>query len=172
MLHQSALTTAVEKQDWRRIGGSLAALCVLAGAPSASFVIESLGLYDLTIPLALLLLSGLGLLAGRLLWPDQGYSGIARTLLGAGFFAAVTAIAAFTTTYAIQIAQSLCGPDGNGQPTSATVAMFGSYLLIGLWGFQHPRRLVWAWPLAVATAFALALGVTAALPSGHGYCET
>jgi hypothetical protein len=157
----------------RRLTGSAAALGFLVGAPSAPFLVENAGHYWASGTAATLAVVALGLLAGRLLWPDEGLTRVAAILAAAGICSFVAAVAGLFAVYAVTISSGLCGKDGSSNtPTSAGLAALAAYVLIGLWGFQRPRRLVWAWPVAVGVAAGLALGITAALPSMHGYCET
>jgi hypothetical protein len=155
----------------QRIVGSAAALGVLLGGPFTPFIAGFGRLWWLAAIIAAAVVLVLGLVAGRLLWATA-WGQTTVTLLGSGFFATTAAVASFIASYAIAIDHSLCGKDGAGTPTAASVALVATYCVIGLWGFQHPRRLPWAWPLAIVVAFALSLAITAALPSGHGYCET
>jgi hypothetical protein len=161
----------IEHLTRQRLVGSAAALAVLFGTPMASYLVALGSWWWLGAICGAVGLLLLGLLAGRLLWA-RGPAATAPALLGAGVLAVVAAIASFLTSYAIAIDHSLCGEDGWSSPTEAGVALVVAYGVIGVWGFQKPRRLVWAWPVAVMVAFAISLAITAALPSGHGYCET
>jgi hypothetical protein len=126
--------------------------------------------YGLLALPAFVALIALGVLAGQLLWGRRLQDAL-RPFTVAAATAAATLALTFFAFYAIMISAGLCGYAGSSFEVLRWIILGGTYLAIGLWGFQRPQRLVWAWSLAVVAGFALLLGVTDALPSAHGYCE-
>ena len=151
-----------------RIGGSVAALVVLYGVPAVVAFAEYAGLYDVLVAIAV---TGAAWLAVRLLWPQPAANGLAY-VGGAGLIAAAVAVIGFLVEYAAIISAGLCGSDGTSTPIAGSIVALVLYGLIGVWGFQRPRRLLWAWSLAIAVGLLVDFAVTAAIPSAHGYCET
>jgi hypothetical protein len=154
--------------DKRRIGGSAAALVVLYGIPAVFFLVEYAWPYDAGVAIAVV---AAGWVASRSLWPQVGAAGFAY-IGGAALIAAAVAVIGFLATYAAVISAGLCGSDGTSTPVAGSIALVPVYGVVGLWGFQHPRRVLWAWPLAIALGLLVDLAVTAAIPSAHGFCET
>jgi hypothetical protein len=153
----------------RRVGGSGAALVVLYGVPAVVFFVADAGPYALAAAIAVVAAAWL---AARLLWPERlGAVGLAY-VGGAGLVAAGVAVVGFIAVYAAIISAGLCGSDGTSTPVAGGIALVIVYGIVGLWAFQRPQRLLWAWAVAIALAFAVDFVVTAAIPSAHGYCET
>jgi hypothetical protein len=112
----------------------------------------------------------LGVFAAHLLWDDRSADALGMLLVAAAVAAAVLVLS-FFAYYAITVSSSLCGYAGTAFEVVRWIVLASVYSTIGVWGFQRPRRLIWAWPLAIVAALGLLLAVTAAVPSAHGYCE-
>jgi hypothetical protein len=92
--------------------------------------------------------------------------------IAAGFaFAWCVTVAATLVVYAITIDTSLCGKHVRHAWVAWGIAG-AVYVAIGLWGFRGVRRPLWAWPLAVAVAWAVGVALAALLPGSPGVCET
>jgi hypothetical protein len=152
-----------------RVGGSVAALVVLYGTPTIVYLVAATSPY--AVLLATLLVTAAWLVR-RLLWPQQSsIAGVAH-VGAAALIAAATAVIGFLAEYAAILSAGLCGSDGTSTPIAGSIVATAVYGVIGVWGFQQPRRVLWAWAFAIAIAVVVDFAVTAAIPSAHGYCET
>ena len=164
-----------EAITFRRLAGSLLALGVLAGTPVAVYAVPSLGHVVLGGGLAFVTLFAAALLAGRLLWPGQRWTETAAFVLSAALLAAVAFYPVAIVAYFVTISASLCDQGSSGftsLPLAGDVALVVGYLAVGVWGFQRPTRVLWAWPLAMVCGYALALAAAAVVIGGSGFCET
>lgn len=106
----------------------------------------------------------------RRLWPEWPPSlGFGLLAFGA-LLTFLASWAAFLYTYVIAISAGLCG-DGRKEHVLATVFV-APYLVVGSWALRERDRVLWAWPLAVFAAAAVAVLVAYVSPSAHGFCET
>jgi hypothetical protein len=151
----------------QRIAGSAAALGVLVLTPlSTGLVFSGWPYRGPAVVVGIAAAVALGIVVARLLW-DMGPLEALGTLLGSGALTAVATVLSFFAVLAISFSAQLC----NGAWGQSWLVLAVVYLAVGLWAFQRPGRVLWAWPLAVLFGTGLMLGVTAVLPGPPGYCQ-
>lgn len=119
-----------------------------------------------------LLVAAAAVAAGALtLWPQLERTQALVIVAGATVLAGLAGLVGFTVAYNLVTSHDLCGEDGNSFGDALTFPAALSYLAAGAAAFTSPRRVLWAWPLAVLLGFAVLVG-WAALFLGGGSCET
>jgi hypothetical protein len=152
----------------RRGAGTLAAECVVVGLPATPFIVAAVGFG--IVPVVLCALVALALLTVRLLWSPPLLHGLITVASAAGL-AAVGIFVGFWAAYVVALSGGLCAAGGSSSFAGwAGYSGASVYAVIGAWGFQQPRRVLWAWPVAALAGSATTLLVASLLP--HGYCET
>ena len=107
--------------------------------------------------------------AGRI-WTDVDAVRARGALLGGTVLSVLAFLVGFFGNYWFSIDHELCG--GGASPWIAIVIAVVAYLVAGSVLLRVASRLLWLWPLLVVAAWAFAIAARAALPGGHGFCET
>lgn len=150
-------------------------LVVLGGAFIAAPLVFGLGAGRGNaggIGIAVAALTAFGWSAWRLsgeLWPHLGRRR-SLAVLGLGFVLALAVLVpGFFYSYIVTITAGLCGDEGRAWLAILPAA---AYAIVLSWGLRSPRRLPWAWPLAVLSAVAANVLMAYIDPGAHGFCET
>lgn len=104
------------------------------------------------------------------IWPDEGLARTRAAMIGGTVLSLVAFVVGLFANYWFSIDRDLCGEGAAGW-ISLVVAL-GVYISAGAIVLRTASRLLWAWPILVLVGWAVSAGVRAALPGGHGFCET
>ncbi len=104
------------------------------------------------------------------IWPEVGTARARAPVLGGTVLTIVAFVVGFFANWWISVNHSLCGSSGWGWV--ATLAGLLVYVVAGGVLLRAASRLLWLWPLLVLVAWFVAVAIRAALPGGHGFCET
>jgi hypothetical protein len=158
--------------DRTRVFGSAAALVVVLAPLAALVAAAELGHVAVAALVGVAAVLAAAYAATRLLWPGVSFPARASYLVSAAAIAAFALVVGWLFSYVAITSAGLCGSDGASTPAAGWIVAAVVYALGGVWGFQRPRRLLWAWAAAVLLGLVLGFVVDAAIPSAHGYCET
>jgi len=151
--------------SWLRWAGRIVATIALLLVGPAVLVLVSSG----AAPLALVVLAVV--LGSWLLWPELDRTHAVAVVVGAMALAGLAGILGFSAAYNIVTNHDLCGEDGGSFGDAWSIPAVVAYLAAGAAAFTSPRRVLWAWPLAVLIGFAVLVGWAALVLRG-GTCET
>lgn len=104
------------------------------------------------------------------IWTEVNLVRARGALLGGTVLSLVAFVIGLFANYWFSIDRDLCGKGAAGW-ISLVVAL-GVYVGAGVIVLRTASRLLWAWPLLVLAAWVVSVAVRAALPGGHGFCET
>jgi hypothetical protein len=110
-------------------------------------------------------------LGSWLLWPELDRTHAVAVVVAATTLAGLAGILGSAAAYNLVTENDLCGEDGGSFGDAWSIPAVVAYLAAGAAAFTSPRRVLWAWPLAVLLGFAVLVGWAALVLRG-GRCET
>jgi hypothetical protein len=110
-------------------------------------------------------------LGSWLLWPELDRTHAVAVVVAATTLAGLAGILGYAAAYNLVTENDLCGEDGGSFGDAWSIPAVVAYLAAGAAAFTSPRRVLWAWPLAVLLGFAVLVGWAALVLRG-GRCET
>lgn len=104
------------------------------------------------------------------IWPGVDLLRARGALIGGTVLSLFAFVVGFFGNYWFSIDHELCG-EGAAEWIAFVIAL-GIYIGAGVVVLRTASRLLWAWPLIVLSAWVVSVALRAALPGGHGFCET
>ena len=142
----------------------VATIALLVVGPAAVVLVASSAVALVVVAVAIAL-------GSWLLWPELSRSHAVGVVVGATALAGVAGLIGFSAAYNLVTSHDLCGEDGGSFADAWSIPAAFVYLAGGAAAFTTPRRVLWAWPLAVLVGFAVLVGWAALFLRG-GTCET
>jgi hypothetical protein len=148
----------------RWAGGIVATIALLLVGPAVLVLVPSGAAPLVVVVLAVVL-------GSWLLWPELERTHAVAVVVGATVLAGLAGILGYAAAYNLVTGNDLCGEDGGSFGDAWSIPAVLVYLAAGAAAFTSPRRVLWAWPLAVLLGFAVLVGWAALVLRG-GTCET
>jgi hypothetical protein len=151
-------------RELRWAGRIVATIALLLVGPAVLVLVPSGAAPLVVVVLAVVL-------GSWLLWPDLDRTHAVAVVVGATVLAGLAGILGYAAAYNLVTENDLCGEDGGSFGDAWSIPAVVAYLAAGAAAFTSPRRVLWAWPLAVLLGFAVLVGWAALVLRG-GTCET
>jgi hypothetical protein len=151
-------------RELRWAGRIVATIALLLVGPAVLVLVPSGAAPLVVVVLAVVL-------GSWLLWPELDRTHAVAVVVGATTLAGLAGILGYAAAYNLVTENDLCGEDGGSFGDAWSIPALVAYLAAGAAAFTTPRRVLWAWPLAVLLGFAVLVGWAALVLRG-GTCET